>query len=649
MSRTWSPGSVPHPTVDEGTGRGAGPEGFEIGGLLGRGGMGEVWFARDRRLGRDVALKTPRGGDAEAAARLEREAGITARLEHPNIVPVYSAGRDGAGRPWYVMRLLPGRSLAEAVGAAPTWAERAGLLRHVLDAAEAVAYAHGRGVLHRDLKPANVMVGTFGETVVGDWGLAATPREASAARGAVGTPGYMSPEQAAGEPVDFRTDVYGLGAVLYEVCTGKAPPSTGIAPPVASVVREVPAELAAIVDRALAPDPADRYPGARALADDLLAYFEGRRVAAHTYTAGEVLRRAWASWRAPILVGGVGLLALALAVGVGWTRTAAERERARASEARAVAAQEAEREALVAALVAQAHAAAEADLPLEAEVLAVNALARRESPEARGILARFGRPRAALLQRTALPRPCARAVLAPAVDRVSCLVDGAAEVLDLANPGSPVARLPGPWSAVALTGERHRAALVDDAGALWTWTPPEPPVRQPSPAFLSPHFGETERPGSVPLGSWGTVGVVDAATGAWSGDRICGPGTGMVPAFVDAEGALWAGCADQRLLRRAPDGAVSEVATIPEDAGLAYLVTRAPGGRILVGTVSGHVLVFDGPRLVSRRRVDGEAILSAAVSGSRVAVATAAGTVAVWDPDADALLARLRPGVVSVG
>lgn len=168
--------------------------GYEIGGLLGRGGMGEVHVAHDRALGREVAMKTARMGDASSANRLAREARLTARLEHPNIVPVYAAGRDATGCSFYTMRVLPGRSLADAIREAPHLSDRLRLLRHVLGAADALAYAHGRGVLHRDLKPANIMVGQFGQTVVADWGLACLLSEQANDRGG-GTPGYMSPEQ----------------------------------------------------------------------------------------------------------------------------------------------------------------------------------------------------------------------------------------------------------------------------------------------------------------------------------------------------------------------------------------------------------------------------------------------------------------------
>jgi serine/threonine protein kinase len=169
--------------------------------------MVEVRSAHDPRLDRELAVKMVTPGDQASAARLAREATLTARLEHPGVVPVFAAGTAPDGRAWYAMRLLPGRSLDAAIADSADATARLGLVRHVMSTAEAVAYAHGEGILHRDLKPANILIGTFGETVVGDWGLACTLEEATRADGPAGTPGYMSPEQAAGAALDVRADV----------------------------------------------------------------------------------------------------------------------------------------------------------------------------------------------------------------------------------------------------------------------------------------------------------------------------------------------------------------------------------------------------------------------------------------------------------
>ena len=145
---------------------------YDRGGLLGAGGMGRVFTARDRRLNREVALKEVTVSAGRSGAdRLAQEAWITAQLEHPNIVPVHDAGTDAEGTPWYTMRLIRGRTLHDVLDGADR-ATRLGTLRHVLAACEAVAYAHSRGIIHRDLKPQNILVGGFGETQVADWGLA---------------------------------------------------------------------------------------------------------------------------------------------------------------------------------------------------------------------------------------------------------------------------------------------------------------------------------------------------------------------------------------------------------------------------------------------------------------------------------------------
>jgi hypothetical protein len=177
-------------------------------------------------------------------------------------------------------------------------------LRHLLAAAEAVAFAHQQGVVHRDLKPANILVGNFGETQVMDWGLALPldpieQEDPAVAQGIVGTPDFMAPEQTTGKTVDTRADVWSLGATLQAI----------LLPPVAP-------ELQAIVLRTTAADPKDRYPSAREFAEDLARYLDGRRVEAYSYTAGELLARLLKLWRAPLLVAAA---ALVVVTGIGAT------------------------------------------------------------------------------------------------------------------------------------------------------------------------------------------------------------------------------------------------------------------------------------------------------------------------------------------
>ena len=423
---------------------------YERRGMLGQGGMGRVYTAEDRRLRREVALKE--ANDPELARRMAQEAWITAQLEHPNIVPIYDAGNTDDGNPFYTMRLIRGRTLADAVRESTTIEGRLLLLRHYLDACQAMAYAHALGVVHRDLKPSNILVGEFGETYVADWGLAQT-MEAHQARWArlpvgdagctaagsvVGTPAYMAPEQARGETVDARADVWSLGMVLYELLAG-APAFTrqsaeqtlervrrGEVPDLAEHAPFAPAELQSVVARACRADAEARYPSAAALAVDLERYLDGRTVLAHEYTPTQMFTRLVAAWRAPLWVGGLAvvlLLALGVASGV---RVARERDVAQAALA------EADRN-LADALSAQAVEALRVDARPEAETLAAHALSHGERPAARGVLAAYGRvARPRLVSSVELPASCREGYVRPTPDvgALLCSRGGQLEVWD---------------------------------------------------------------------------------------------------------------------------------------------------------------------------------------------------------------------------
>ncbi len=287
------------------------------------GGLGEVFVARDQELGRDVALKKIRSeyaDDPEYRNRFLLEAEVTGSLEHPGIVPVYGLGRYEDGRPYYAMRFIKGKSLRDHVDdfhgkplGDPSSSrskrdfrslEFRQLLGRFVDVCNAIEYAHSRGVLHRDLKPSNIMLGEFGETLVVDWGLAkldahesgwshekgsriqagsgsgSTPTQVGTA---IGTPAYMSPEQAAGRTAEIgpRSDVYGLGATLYYMLTGQAPfngnttdeiiqqVQNGSFKPAREVCPQVPKVLQAICQRAMLRDPGERYPSAKAIGNEI--------------------------------------------------------------------------------------------------------------------------------------------------------------------------------------------------------------------------------------------------------------------------------------------------------------------------------------------------------------------------------------------
>jgi WD40 repeat protein len=318
------------------------PRRYDLQGEFARGGLGRIVAAHDRRLRRGVAVKEPlpeRAGDGEL---LLREAFVTAQLEHPGIVPVHDAGYWPDGTPFYAMKRVRGRSLAAVFADAGTLEARLALLPHVIAIADAIAYAHSQGVLHRDLKPSNILVGEFGETVVVDWGLAHWREEGPPAVGSIaGTPGYMAPEQARGEAVDERADVYALGAILHHALAG-APPHEGQgltteeiiaeigrvpAPPLAERAPAAPADLTAIADKALAFDRGARYAGAAELAQDLRRFQTGQLVRAHRYGRTALALRWMRKNRLTVRVAGVLLLAL-LAIGaVSVARALAEKRR----------------------------------------------------------------------------------------------------------------------------------------------------------------------------------------------------------------------------------------------------------------------------------------------------------------------------------
>jgi serine/threonine protein kinase len=380
-----------------------------------RGGMGRITAAFDHRLGRKVALKELLEPAGEQLARFHREALVTARLQHPSIVPVYEAGQWPTGEPFFAMKLVSGRPLDKVIAETKTLAERIALLPRIVAASDAIAYAHSQRIIHRDLKPGNILIGEYGETVVIDWGLAKdldleesapgtstlrvrggrheenvqlafsaispvaagakadaqpAPGAESAAEtsdkpramgtgpsigrsvvpagsstltvaGAVmGTPAYMAPEQARGEVIDERSDVFALGAMLYHTLAGRPPYDAKTATDVITAAADghvvplrqrdphIPLELVAIVERAMAQQVAKRYPSAKELAEELRRFMTGQLVGAHHYTAWERTRRYVRKHRAAVTIAAVAVLGFALGGTFAVRRIVVERDRA---------------------------------------------------------------------------------------------------------------------------------------------------------------------------------------------------------------------------------------------------------------------------------------------------------------------------------
>lgn len=313
------------------------PERFRIDEVHASGGLGTVSVATDLRLQRKVAFKRIRDDrdSAEARQRFLTEAAVTGRLEHPGIVPIYSLETDEEGRPGYAMRFIQGRSLADAIAAyhaAPTTLQFRDLLQRFITVCQTLAYAHSQGVIHRDLKPDNVMLGSYGETLVVDWGLAkqlgqhevtphgtteptaepwqtvdfAPPQTPDLApvvaaphtqAGAImGTPAYMAPEQARGEieKLGPATDIYALGAMLFALLTGHAPYQGNLldiltklqgnpVPPTPEAVKTgIPRPLTAICVKAMAATPTARYATAADLAKEVERYLADEPVVAYS-------------------------------------------------------------------------------------------------------------------------------------------------------------------------------------------------------------------------------------------------------------------------------------------------------------------------------------------------------------------------------
>ena len=595
---------------------------------IAKGGMGRVLAAWDRRLGRAVAIKELLPKNRHAARRFEREARITAHLQHPSIIHIYEAGTWPGGEPFFAMTQVAGRSLDKVVAERPTLEARAELLRHVTAAADALAYAHSKHVIHRDLKPANVLVGEFGETVVIDWGLAkdlgvpSDPKETvtmpilsadpgeTASGSVVGTPAYMPPEQARGEAVDQRADVYALGALLYHVLVGAAPYAAKRSRDVLELVRTTapvpvrerepgaPADLVAIVEKAMARAPADRYATAGELASDLKRFETGQLVAARRYTPTQLARRWLRRYRVVVGVASVALVALSVTSILSVERIVTERDRAELAQQRAEHATRLSEGRRIALLEERARTELLAGRAGPALGYLAGALVDGVTGGARGfLLAEAMRPFAAEIAR--LPTSTRSVAVATTDDGALIATAGTDEVRTWTADGFPRARFGGVGATRVLAFAPDGAWLAGGGADGQT------------------HIWPSGGGAAIVLGEH-VAAITDLA---WSPD-----GTRLVTASADRTARVWDRATGVRIAlstchtgivtsaRFSPDGA--RVVTASEDH-IACVWSATSG--IPIGLLRGHGKTVNSARWTP--------------DGLHVVTASDDGTARVWDPE----------------
>ena len=605
------------------------PSHYVMGDSIGRGGMGRIVSARDRRFGRPVAIKQLLPENSAARQRFEQEARITAALQHPGIVNVYEAGVWPSGEPFYAMKHVVGRSLDKVIAEQKTLQARLALLPHAVAVCDAIAYAHSRKVIHRDLKPSNVLVGEFGETVIIDWGLAkdlkaqpelrrhsrpmaAVSEDHTGDGGVIGTPAYMPPEQARGEPVGKPADVYALGAVLYAMMAGE-PPYTGSSsrviidqvaagPPEPLERRQpgVPADLLAIVDKAMARRPEDRYRTAKDFAADLKRFRTGQLVGAYRYSPRERFVRLIRRYRVAASVAVVAVVVLAVVAGLSISRIlderetahrereTAQRERQRATLQAVELLKERGRQELLAGRAGPALAyltAAAKDGAMTPSLALLIAEARRPFElEDRRLEGHEGRVYVAVFS------PDGRRIVSAGHDNTARVWDDSGELLETLAHDGPVS-----FAAFSPDGGRIVTASADNSARLWHADGRHIADLSHDALVLHAAFS-AEGDKVVTSGAGGTAAVWDA----YSGDPLAAL-VGHTEPVLRAEFSL--------------DGA--------------RIVTASPDDTAIVWTADGSV----------HRVLEGHtnAVVSAAFSadlpGSRVVTASLDGTARIWDAE----------------
>jgi WD40 repeat protein len=638
------------------------PERYQILGEHGRGGLGRVSRAHDHDLGRDIAIKELLSRGHVSEARFLREALITARLEHPGIVPIYEAGRWPDGTPFYAMKLVAGRSLRELIVERTTVEQRIGLLHHVIAVADALAYAHGRNIIHRDLKPANVIVGDFGETIVIDWGLAKdlTIAEPSTVGGGpfranlddgltsagsvLGTPAYMAPEQERGEPVDQRADVFAIGAMLWELC------SLQRVPPTERDLRHrllrragIDQDLVTIIDKALDPDPVRRYTDAGALAADLKAFKSGARIAARSYSLFAMLAH-WTRRHLALAVSALGLLVLGLTGAVIYIHdVASERDRADVSEERARHARVSAEDSLDALTLKHAQLLLTTDPSAAIDALSTYQGSRadranqiRAEAKGRGVAALRATPHSSNIR---------WAEGTPDGTIVSLSTDGT--ITRTARDGSSVILSRGVASSAKMdySPERHLLAYACDPSALCFYD-----ILRNSRFAVAPIFREAH-PVGISFGRNGTALAMMSRDGVLRVIDVTTPDNPTIRLIKKVDnGSDLVFFRDDVVVA----GSVKSIEFVHSDGNsesfgfpnTSYWDTDASKKRFAVATIDGHAFIFEGSRIhvaVRARLCQGPVIgLQFMPTGQRIVYGCRDGTIGFWDLQHNVASVRIR-------
>jgi WD40 repeat protein len=629
-----------------------------------------VLVAYDRHIGREVAWKEPLARSAadslpreERQQRFLREARITAQLEHPHIVPVHDIGQRDDGSHYYTMRFVRGETLAAKLAACRGLDDRLRLLGPFWDVCRAVAFAHRRGVIHRDLKPDNCMVGELGETVVLDWGIArvrgqeaagappgpppgltpplAGTAQATAVGTLLGTPCYMSPEQAAGDTaaVDERSDVWGLGALLYEILTG-GPPFDGPdadyvmnlvrtrpVPPVRARCPAAPPELAAVAEKALARARAERYPDAAAVVEEIGAYMTGGRVRAYAYRLRDLVRRIAARHRAAAVAAVavvVTVVAALVAVALAWR---SERD-----------------EHLTAQLhLAQAHTQRAQHLLGQGELLSaeVHALAALASNPG---FAGSSVHDAAFADRT----PASEAVRLEAMSALYRSRHRRVRGLTGAFAVEGAAR------GVAITPDGRSFAAVDGEGWLWVWDAATLRLRARPRAHAGGAYAVAFSPDGSLVASGGRDGTAKLfRVGADAPTRTLAVGHTVRVVAFSPDGQRLATGDEGRQVRVWEVGTGRLLATLaPHGAQVRGLAFSADGRWLASGSWDQTARVWDARTLMLaatlRGHTDAVYKLAFSLDGELLATASADRTVRVWTVATGAERATLTAGRAAV-